>query len=218
MPTLKKPEEEESGEGAPLWIISFADMTSLLMAFFVMLSTFASFDQKVAQELEGIGKRIVNSGGWNYKNNYQALLAQQNSNNLSPDQNGSEKPTQDAESDGKTLKNTFGKDFRNNRIFVTESSKIFWSKGSALTAEGRNFLRTLAAFTAKIPSRIVVSEYGPDDSQIGFQRAWAAVECLVDAGVSPDECNISAQTTITKQDTPRERMFEITLIDRNIYK
>ena len=51
-------------------------MTSLLMAFFVMLSTFASFDQKDATELEGIGKRIVNSGGWNYKNNYKALLAQ----------------------------------------------------------------------------------------------------------------------------------------------
>jgi outer membrane protein OmpA-like peptidoglycan-associated protein len=33
---------EESGEKAPLWIISFADMISLLMAFFVMLQTLAS--------------------------------------------------------------------------------------------------------------------------------------------------------------------------------
>ena len=38
-----KPQEEESGEGAPLWIISFADMVSLLMAFFVMLTTFSGF-------------------------------------------------------------------------------------------------------------------------------------------------------------------------------
>lgn len=33
---------EESGEKAPLWIISFADMISLLMAFFVMLQAMAT--------------------------------------------------------------------------------------------------------------------------------------------------------------------------------
>jgi hypothetical protein len=38
----QKPPEEESGEGAPLWIISFADMISLLMAFFVMLLTMST--------------------------------------------------------------------------------------------------------------------------------------------------------------------------------
>jgi outer membrane protein OmpA-like peptidoglycan-associated protein len=38
----KKAQEEEGGEKAPLWIISFADMISLLMAFFVMLQTLAT--------------------------------------------------------------------------------------------------------------------------------------------------------------------------------
>jgi flagellar motor protein MotB len=37
----KAPPQEEKGESAPLWIISFADMISLLMAFFVMLQTMA---------------------------------------------------------------------------------------------------------------------------------------------------------------------------------
>jgi outer membrane protein OmpA-like peptidoglycan-associated protein len=37
----KAPIVEEAGEKSPLWIISFADMISLLMAFFVMLLTMA---------------------------------------------------------------------------------------------------------------------------------------------------------------------------------
>jgi len=42
MPVKKTQVQEESGgEKAPLWIISFADMISLLMAFFVMLQTMA---------------------------------------------------------------------------------------------------------------------------------------------------------------------------------
>lgn len=38
----KQAQEESGGEKAPLWIISFADMISLLMAFFVMLQTLAT--------------------------------------------------------------------------------------------------------------------------------------------------------------------------------
>ena len=53
-----KPQEEESGEGAPLWIISFADMISLLMAFFVMLTTFSGFGPKESAKL----RKVINVG------------------------------------------------------------------------------------------------------------------------------------------------------------
>ena len=48
-----KPPEEE-GEGAPLWMISFADMASLLMAFFVMLTTFSAFGPKESIKLRQV--------------------------------------------------------------------------------------------------------------------------------------------------------------------
>ena len=54
------PVVEEKGEKAPLWIISFADMISLLMAFFVMLLTMATTKSGlIANEGEGIFEATI---------------------------------------------------------------------------------------------------------------------------------------------------------------
>ena len=37
----KKKRQEESNDGIPAWIVSFSDMVTLLLAFFVMLQAFA---------------------------------------------------------------------------------------------------------------------------------------------------------------------------------
>jgi outer membrane protein OmpA-like peptidoglycan-associated protein len=61
---------EEKGECAPLWIISFADMISLLMAFFVMLLTMASAKSgKLCNVGEGIFERTL----YGFKRSIQEL-------------------------------------------------------------------------------------------------------------------------------------------------
>lgn len=56
------PVEEEPPEGAPEWIVTFTDLISLLVTFFVLLMTFSSFedDNKNLMVIQGIsmnGKR-----------------------------------------------------------------------------------------------------------------------------------------------------------------
>ncbi len=56
----KQAPAEEKGEGAPLWIISFADMISLLMAFFVMLLTMAtSRSGSLCENGQGVFERSI---------------------------------------------------------------------------------------------------------------------------------------------------------------
>jgi outer membrane protein OmpA-like peptidoglycan-associated protein len=57
----KGPPPEEKGEQAPLWIISFADMISLLMAFFVMLLTMSHSARtgKICEEGSGVFQKTM---------------------------------------------------------------------------------------------------------------------------------------------------------------
>ena len=41
----KEKKQKESSEGAPEWMVTFSDMTTLLLTFFVMLIAMANFDK-----------------------------------------------------------------------------------------------------------------------------------------------------------------------------
>jgi flagellar motor protein MotB len=64
----KGPPKEEKGETAPLWIISFADMISLLMAFFVMLLAMA---QTKSPNLGENGNSVFDSSTAGLKNSFE---------------------------------------------------------------------------------------------------------------------------------------------------
>ena len=216
----KPPQEEESGEGAPLWIISFADMMSLLMAFFVMLSTFSGFGPAEAEKLQRTVKAVLAPnyyGGWYTPYPRTAMGAQAMA--AGQLEKGSEKPTLE-ETQGKgLLKETPAGDFRSRKIFLVESKTVFWGAGTTLSPSGCDFLNTLASFVSKIPDRIVICEDGPgQDGPRGLVRAAGVLNYLTGKGISKDRCSIAAQGMSPDRSFQTQRMLEIALLGASVYR
>jgi chemotaxis protein MotB len=216
----QKQQEEESGEGAPLWIISFADMISLLMAFFVMLSTFSGFGPAESAQLSRAAKVALSAnyyGGW-YRDPPMSSMVRHMRATTQLDK-GSEKPTLEQSQGTGLLAETEPADFRNRKIFLIESRRVFWAAGATLSKDGRDFLDLFASFINMLPERIAVSENGPGpDADLGIHRAVAVITYLSSKGVSKDRFSVGARGVLPDNDSGAERMLEITLLDETTYK
>jgi len=215
----KQQEEEGGGEGAPLWIISFADMVSLLMAFFVMLSTFASYGEGEKAKLKCIGRAMAHyvGFGW-YPFPFKSAMGPPPPA-ASEAEHGSERPTLEGTSDGKFLTQTGPKDFRSKRVFLIESSKVFISDRTVLSGAGREYLDSVAIFVSKTPTRLVIIEAGPSEkNELGTDRAIAAMNYLGNKGLPKEWCNIGIKGTLPEKVFKAERMLEITLLEEGVYK
>lgn len=54
----KPPKEEDEPPGAPEWVVTFTDMISLLVTFFVLLMTFSSMEEYELLEMRGLLPRM----------------------------------------------------------------------------------------------------------------------------------------------------------------
>jgi hypothetical protein len=213
-----KPKEEEAGEGAPLWIISFADMISLLMAFFVMLSSFSSYGPRESERLRTVAKMtLLPNFGWHARAPQSAF--QPSSAAAGESQAGSEKPGLETTSNNKSMKETYLSAYKDARVFVIESSKMFYAKGRTLSADGKRLLDTMAAYFGKMPGQIVVCERGPDDDlDLGIARSIEVVSYLQQRGIPKGRCNITQETMLEGNNAIQKRQLEIVLADEVEYK
>lgn len=212
-------EEEGCGEGAPLWIISFADMVSLLMAFFIMLSSFSALGDKETMELKQVIKIALAPYGGFFQARYQPALVPIFEAEGQTDR-GSEKPTLENAANNKSLKETRSDNFKTDKVFLAESSKIFWADGVALSAEGKKFLDAIALFANQTRGRLIISEDGPfiKHDDLGIFRAIVVTEYLCGKGVPRNRCNITPKSTSKIEDLNTKRTLEITFLEESIYK
>jgi len=215
----KPKQEEESGEGAPLWIISFADMMSLLMAFFVMLSTFSGFGPSEAEKLQQTVDAVLGSsysGGWQAHQSRTAVGSQ--SPAAGQPGKGSERPTLESRDGRNLMKETQAGDFRARKVFLLESRTVFWGTGTALSPNGRRFLQALASYAAKMAGRIVISESGPQPDDAGLLRAVTILDHLTGQGIPKDRCSIAVRGMAPDRSAETQRVLEIVFLDNSVYQ
>ncbi|MFQ6034247.1 MAG: flagellar motor protein MotB [Sedimentisphaerales bacterium] len=235
----KKQSEPVESPGAPEWMVTFSDCMTLLLTFFVLLLSFSSFDEQIFQRLKTTLADFPSIS----QVSRQAEDALSTMSQIMPTADiscGSEKPTLEAGKQDRLKAETEPVDFRNRKVFLISSEKIFWGKGTAISLQGREALATIASFLKQITSRVVISENGqPEDRRqktedspsvvrplssvpagIGLQRAWAVVEYLVKKqGVGKNRFSISAASTLDpdRRGQQESRMLEIVLLERSIY-
>lgn len=206
---------------------------TLLLTFFVLLLSFSSFDDKVFWKLRVIFSGAMPSVNKIEEKDRDAFVLRGQIDPTTELEKGSEKPTLVEDRLDGSKKNKEPPDFRNRKVFLVSSEKVFWGKGAVVSLGGREILSTMASFLREMPeSRLVIGENASggrrDDNQVGLERAWAVVEYLTtQEGLDRKAFSISGSSTVATgslraretndSDTKAERVLEIVLLERSIY-
>ncbi len=211
-----KKAEEEGGESAPLWIISFADMISLLMAFFVMLSSFTSYDKTEEKKLRAtIKATLAYAGGWMGSIPLDSLGWDPGNDQKA--QTGSERPPIEETIQTGAIEETQANGFPDNKVFLVRKDFLFLPSGSVLSPDGKKWLDAFASYVGKMPERIVIADLTNESGKPFDPRAVVAVcEYLHQQNVDPNKISVSSRGTLPVPNVQDGPFFEFTLLDKGI--
>ena len=213
----KKKQPEEAG-GAPEWMVTFSDCMTLLLTFFVLLLSFASFEKDTIPILGHSFAKALPSVGLSEINKRESFYDKQASQNSVNQSDGTETRTLAEIMSNNYMQEKKPLDFRNLKVFSVPSKDFFWGQGIALSKTSLETLDALAKFLKATTGRVVISENGPgEDSSLGLNRSLAIVDYLTrQKGLEASRFSISGQTTM--RDQVDSRRVEITLLERSIYE
>jgi len=215
--TKDKSVEEEVG-GAPEWMATFSDCMTLLLTFFVLLLSFATFEDDTLPMLGYSFAQAMPSVGLSSLSDKESFWEKQETRDSVNQTKGTETRSTATEMTSNFMKEKKPLDFRNMKVFTVPSNQFFYGKGKAISAEGRQVLDALARFLESTTGRVVISENGPDGHiDLGLNRCLAVLEYLTkEKKLPPDRLSITASSTM--RTPPDQRQLEITLLERGLYE
>ena len=219
MVTGRKQVQEETPAGAPDWMVTFSDCMTLLLTFFVLLISFATFDKDTLPMLGNSFAWAMPGVGVSEMFSEESLCEKQPSQQPLNKTQGTETRTLDKAMSSNYMREKKPLDYRNLRVFSVDSENFFWAQGRSLTPQAAETLDALCEFLLNNTGRIIIGETGPDEAknaETGLNRALAILDYLVGKGIDKGRLNISASTI--QPAPPKQRRLEITLLDRSVYE
>lgn len=217
MPRNRKKDEAENTGGAPEWMVTFSDCMTLLLTFFVLLLSFATFHKETLPQLGLSFAQALPSIGVSASERKEAIWQKMSSEDIVKQTEGSETPSPAQQQTSNFMREKRALDFRNLKVFSVASETFFWGRGAAISNQGREVLDALAVFLQYQPGRVVISENGPDGNiELGLSRATAVMDYLASKGL--DKKHFSITPSGTMRQASSNRQLEITILDRSIYE
>ncbi|MBI4578019.1 MAG: flagellar motor protein MotB [Planctomycetes bacterium] len=204
------PRKKEQPAGVPDWMVTFGDLNSLLMTFFVMLFSLSEIKKdklgEVAESLGGkmqVESTIPETEPMSSRQTFKQIILELSKARFSP-----------YEKEGGTqIKSPFGQntkvEFVREGLKVTIGGKAAFAHGSAeLTEEARQVLLELAKIVAGVPNKLEVRGHAttipiddedspyrddPDRFRLAHDRALAVARFLIDeGGIAPERLRVTA--------------------------
>ncbi len=202
MPLPKK----EAPAGAPEWVLTYGDMMSLLLCFFILLAAMANYekpDKRVLAALESIREAFGSPGQHGLLPDDESDLNSSNQDLIEILRTQYNNQRGESESIGTNGAQTSVRAMRQVREYQVDHFILFDGASTELTDAARTTLSTwaeeLRGYRSKIELRGHCSrEPLPDETAEGdpfvlsMRRAMAAADFLVAKGVERDRLRLSA--------------------------
>jgi len=219
----------DGGHEVGLWYVSFADMITLLLAFFVMLSTFSSYDNEARAKFAGACYYIASNSLFHAKEVPHPTFAEVITQPIHFTQDGSEKPFELNDED---VPHPLRRDVPiNDRAFFEQKvlalpANVLWTRDGQLRDEGKQLLARLGAYVREDPCVVLIA-YPPNGESAAehisatyrAERAYAVLKHLIDVEQIP-----VAQLGMCQPDAARSNPYtgqpiiEITLRNGGIFR
>lgn len=212
-PTERVPAEEEEPPGAPEWVVTFTDMISLLVTFFVLLMTFSSMEEHDLLRVQGLvkgnkgvlentnGQRSMKPPPVDQIANTDPLVGAEEPHSRPSDEIPEEKSEKAREDSPDAMKT----DLTNiqDGLLIEWDKEAGFSPGSALiNAQLATELAQVAEVLTHYPHKLVVEGHDDntfagsnkyvDSTSLSLARSIAAARVLVDAGIQPSRIQLAA--------------------------
>ncbi|MEK6711843.1 MAG: flagellar motor protein MotB [Nitrospinota bacterium] len=214
----QKKKVEEDGEG--VWLISYGDMVTLMMTFFIMMLAFSSQDKA---EVEKAVRSIQGALG----TGYSAEAVAQSEKRAESSFQSLGTMTRQLISDG-NLRDVMDVKVTDRGIVLNMAGGVLFRPGSAVVERGfKPFLLEMAQMLKKVPYKLMVEGHTddvPPPPQSGYPSNWelsaaraaAVVRTLVqEGGVEPERFSATGYGEFrplfaaTPENRPKNRRVEI---------